>query len=55
MRNAIILGMLVSTGTVANDCQIVVTSNDQMQFSTKQISIPKSCTQYAITLKHISK
>lgn len=55
MRNALILGMLISTGAIANECQVVITSNDQMQYSTKMINLPKSCTELAITLKHVGK
>ena len=38
--------------SVAGSCSTEVDANDNMQYSTKAIDIPASCTDYAITLKH---
>ncbi|MDO4433708.1 MAG: azurin [Alysiella sp.] len=39
----------------AGDCAVVVNSNDNMQFDTKEIAIKSSCAQFTITLKHTGK
>jgi azurin len=37
----------------ANDCQIAITANDALQFSTKAITVPGSCKEVTLTLNHI--
>lgn len=39
----------------AATCSATVDSNDAMQFTTKEITVPKSCKQFAVTLKHVGK
>ena len=46
---------LVSVSTLAADCSIDITSNDAMQFSTKEILISKSCEKFTINLEHTGK
>lgn len=47
---------LFVTGSVkASDCEIVVGSNDMMQFDTKAITVNKSCKEFKVTLKHTGK
>ncbi len=36
----------------ADACEVLVDSNDQMQFDTKEIVIDKTCKEVKITLKH---
>ncbi|WII93960.1 azurin [Kingella negevensis] len=38
-----------------SDCSVVVSSNDAMQFNTKEIAVKSSCQQFTITLKHTGK
>ncbi|GAA4337029.1 azurin [Pigmentiphaga soli] len=37
---------------LAADCSATITGNDQMQFDKKDISVPKSCKTFKVTLKH---
>ncbi len=39
----------------AAECEVVVEGNDIMQFSTKQISVPSSCENFKVTLKHVGQ
>ena len=36
-------------------CEIVIESNDAMQFNTKSIAIPSSCSDFKITMNHVGK
>ncbi|MGJ7530745.1 azurin [Variovorax sp. GB1P17] len=47
--------MLAAASTHAATCETTVSSNDQMQFDTKSISVPKSCKTFKVTLKHSGK
>ena len=49
-----LLGM-VATPALAADCKATVESTDAMQFTTKSLSVPASCKQFTITLKHTGK
>ena len=51
------LGVLASTATpaAANPCAATVESNDAMQFTTKALTVPKSCKAFTVTLKHVGK
>lgn len=44
-----------ATPASANACAATVDSNDAMQFSTKALTIPKSCKAFTVTLKHSGK
>ncbi len=37
----------------AGNCEVVVESNDAMQFNTKDIQVSKACSEFTITLKHV--
>ena len=37
----------------AGECAFNLESNDAMQYSTKNIDVPASCTQFTINLKHV--
>ena len=45
----------IAAPAMAADCAITVEGNDQMQFSVKNIEVPKSCKNYTVTLKHVGK
>jgi azurin len=50
-------GLLLLAGGVsyADPCKIAIESNDLMQFSANQISVPASCTEVEVTLRHSGK
>ncbi|MGL5031924.1 MAG: azurin [Aeromonas sp.] len=39
----------------ANECALVIESNDAMQFNLKEMSIPATCKEATVTLKHTGK
>lgn len=39
----------------AGECAATITSDDAMKFDPKEISVPASCKQFSITLKHAGK
>ena len=39
----------------AGECAATITSDDAMKFDPKEISVPASCKQFSITLKHVGK
>jgi len=39
----------------AKKCPLAIEGNDQMQFSTKELSVDTACTEVALTLKHTGK
>lgn len=41
--------------SAAANCKATVDANDAMQFSTKALSVPASCKQFTVTLKHTGK
>ena len=49
-----LLGM-VAPPALAADCKATVESTDAMQFTTKSLSVPASCKQFTVTLKHTGK
>ncbi len=52
---SVVTAMIMATPALANDCEVVVTSNDMMQFDTKAITVSKSCKEFKVTLKHSGK
>ena len=46
---------LASATTFAAECSVEISANDQMQFSTKEIKVPKQCKQFSVTLTHTGK
>jgi len=36
-------------------CELAIEGNDAMQYNVKSIVVPKSCSQYTVTLKHVGK
>ena len=45
---------LLLTGAIAHadQCKVVVESNDQMRFSLHEITVPAECSEVEVTLKH---
>lgn len=52
---ALLAASAAATPAIAADCAITIEGNDQMQFNIKQVQVPKSCTKFAMTLKHTGK
>ena len=52
---AVALLGIVATPALAAECKATVESTDAMQFTTKSLSVPASCKQFTITLKHTGK
>jgi azurin len=50
----IVLAALVSP-VLAEQCETEIESNDAVQFNKSSISIPKSCEQFTLKLKHTGK
>ncbi len=46
---------LASTPLWAADCSTTIEANDMMQFSKSAITVPKTCSQFTVTLKHTGK
>lgn len=44
---------LFSFSALANPCQITVEATDAMQFNTKAITVPASCDNFTVELKHV--
>ena len=55
MSLAMLAAGAVAAPAMAADCAITIEGNDQMQFNIKKVEVPKSCTTYTMTLKHIGK
>ena len=43
------------TDPVVSGCEIVIESNDAMQFNTRSITVPSSCSDFTITMNHVGK
>jgi len=48
-------GLLLSGAALAADCSAVIEGNDQMQFNLKSMTVPASCKDFTVTLKHVGK
>lgn len=51
----IIVLLLASRVSLAEPCRYTVEATDQMQYTTRQLSVPDSCSDIEITLKHVGK
>ena len=51
---ALLAGVLLcqSTAYAADRCEVTVEATDAMTYNVKEITVPKSCTAFAIHLKH---
>ena len=59
MKNTILLRLtgaglllLASALAYADPCKLQLTSNDQMQFSTRELVVPSDCGEVEVTLRH---
>lgn len=50
-------GMLMLSGAIAHadPCKINIESNDMMQFSTHELTVPTNCNDVELTLRHSGK
>lgn len=57
IASLLVLGALAgfSGNAAAAECKATVDSNDAMQFTTKALTVPKSCKTFTVTLKHVGK
>ena len=55
MNLALLASAAAATPAMAADCAITIEGNDQMLFNIKSVVVPKSCTRFAMTLKHTGK
>ncbi|WP_306580966.1 azurin [Dokdonella sp.] len=46
---------LFASPLLAAECATTIEGNDMMQFNLKTITVPKSCTSFEVTLKHVGK
>lgn len=46
---------VMAVPALAADCETTIEANDAMQFSTKEMTVDKSCTKYTVHLKHTGK
>jgi azurin len=47
--------VLFSESAQAKTCDLSINGTDAMQFSTKELTVEKDCTEVKITLKHVGK
>lgn len=47
-----IAAFLFSGAALADDCQVEISANDVMQYSTDELSVPSSCKEVTVTLTH---
>jgi azurin len=54
-RPGIVSGVLLLASHVAmaDPCHVTIESNDLMQFTQRQLTVPASCAEVAVTLRHI--
>jgi azurin len=49
-------GLLLLGGVAAADpCQLSIEANDMMQFSTRSLAVPATCTEIELTLRNVGK
>ena len=46
---------MASVPAFAASCDVTIEGNDAMQFNLREITVPKSCKQFDVTLKHVGK
>ena len=52
---ALALVLAASSSVWAADCKTEIDGNDAMQFNKATITVPQSCKQFTVTLKHTGK
>lgn len=54
MKKIIALCALLASGqALANNCELTVEATDTMQFNAKELTVPASCKEVKLTLKHV--
>ena len=48
-----LLGLLAGGPALAQECELSIEGNDQIQFNTKELRVSSSCTEVTLTLKHV--
>lgn len=52
---ALVLAMGAGASAHAADCSVEIEGNDAMQFNKNAITVPQSCKQFTVKLKHAGK
>jgi azurin len=52
---AALLALVAAPTWAASNCSTTVEANDAMQFNQKSITVPATCKQFSVTLKHVGK
>ena len=56
MRGIVVAALLLGTAAAhADPCKLTIESNDQMQFSVREIDVPPQCTEVEMTLRNVGK
>lgn len=50
-----LLGLIATPLWAADNCSTVIEGNDMMQYDKSEITVPKSCSEFTVTLKHTGK
>lgn len=50
-----LLALVAAPTWAASNCSATVEGNDAMQFNQKQITVPATCKEFTVTLKHVGK
>jgi azurin len=52
---AVLLALGFASPVMANECELTIAGNDQLQFSASELSVSASCNEVTVTLKHTGK
>ncbi|WP_027996268.1 azurin [Simplicispira psychrophila] len=52
---ALALVLVASSSVWAAECKTEIDGNDAMQFNKATLTVPQSCKQFTVTLKHVGK
>tara|TARA_B100000700_G_scaffold219573_1_gene241585 strand:+ start:2257 stop:2706 length:450 start_codon:yes stop_codon:yes gene_type:complete len=47
--------LLVANSVLANECELTITSTDNMRYDKSELSVPASCSEVTLTLEHSGK
>jgi azurin len=48
-------GLLLGNQAWSQECSLSIDGNDQIQFSTKELRVSKSCKEVTVTLRHVGQ
>jgi len=55
-RGIAVLALLLGMGAAhADPCELTIESNDQMQYSARELSVPPECSQVELTLRNVGR